>query len=115
MVGQSRIVEGRVSVEGEDYLWSLRREPQWSAAHKAWVGVVITVEPAEAPQKQLVIEYPMPEDWKPPKGSAPRMSKASIDSSDFANQIAQALEAGWNPASRGKPFIYVAGLGARGR
>ena len=110
MARQKRAVEGQVSVDGDGYRWSLRREPQWSAAH-GWVGLVITVEPAEEPRKLLVIEYPMPEDWKPVGPMGHRIQRPPIESGDFPAQIAAALEAGWDPASRGKPFVFVVGIG----
>jgi hypothetical protein len=110
---QKRSVGGRVTIDGADYIWSLRREPQWYPPLKAWVGVVITVEPAEDPQKLLIIEYPMPENWKGMGPMGHRMPRPAIDSSDFANQIARALAAGWDPGSRGKPFVFDVETGQR--
>ena len=34
----------RITVDGVDYIWSVRRAPQYSPQH-GWVGLVITVEP----------------------------------------------------------------------
>ena len=110
MAGQKRSVEGLLTVGADQYRWSLRREPQWSSAH-GWVGVVITVEPVEMPQRQLVIEYPMPPDWRPAGPMARRLQRAPIDSGDFPAQVANAIKAGWDPGSRGKPFNYVVGVG----
>jgi hypothetical protein len=54
----------------------------------------------------LVIEYPMPPDWKGAGSAARRIARAPIASEDFPARITAALAAGWNPASRGKPFLY---------
>ena len=110
MARQKRAVNGKVAVDGVSYGWILRREPQWSPVH-GWVGVVITVEPEEEPRKQLVIEYPIPDDWKPAGPMGHRLQRPAIDSADFPEQIAQALDAGWDPTSRGKPFVFVVGVG----
>lgn len=64
----------RITVDGVDYIWSVRRAPQFSAKH-GWVGLVITVEPAERPQRVLVIEYPMPKDWTPAGPMARRIAR----------------------------------------
>lgn len=103
---------GLVTVEGESFQWSVRRAPQWFNGQ--WVGLVITVEPAEDPRKVLVIEYPMPPDWRPTAGSlARRVARPPIASDDFAHQIARAMAAGWDPGSRGKPFVFDVESGRR--
>lgn len=103
-----------ITVDGVDYVWTVRRVPQYSPEH-GWVGLVITVEPASRPQRGLVIEYPMPEDWKPLGPAARRIARPQIKSDDFPNQIRAALDAGWDPAARGKPFNYVVGVGGMRR
>jgi len=101
-------VDDRLTVDGVEYRWRERRAPQWSPAH-GWVGLVITVEPVEDPQKQLVIEYPMPAGWKPSGVQARRIKRPrTVDTGDFARQVALALAAGWDPGSRGKPFVFGA-------
>ena len=108
MGAPKQVVDDRLLVDGVVYRWAERRAPQWSPRH-GWVGLVITVEPAEDPQRPLVIEYPMPADWKPNGSMARRIKRpGAVDSSDFANQVSKALAAGWDPASRGKPFVFVA-------
>jgi hypothetical protein len=104
----------RITVDGADYIWSVRRAPQYSAQH-GWVGLVITVEPAERPQRVLVIEYPMPKDWTPAGPMARRIARPPITSEDFPAQIRAALGAGWEPSARGKPFNYVVGVGGMRR
>ncbi len=103
-----------ITVDGVPYVWSVRRLPQYSPQH-GWVGLVITVEPASRPQRVLVIEYPMPPDWEPLGPMSRRVARPEIKSDDFPNQIRAALDAGWDPAARGKPFNYVVGVGGMRR
>jgi hypothetical protein len=103
-----------ITVDGVAYVWSVRRMPQYSAEH-GWVGLVITVEPAVRPQRVLVIEYPMPADWTPAGPMARRIARPPITDEDFPAQIRAAIEAGWDPGARGKPFNYVVGVGGMRR
>ena len=108
MGAPKQIIDDRLFVDGIAFRWSERRAPQWSPGH-GWVGLVITVEPVEDPQKVLVIEYPMPPGWKPSGVQARRIKRPStVDNGDFARQVGLALAAGWDPASRGKPFVFGA-------
>ena len=87
------------TVDGQKFIWRVHREPQWSSVDGA-KGLCLAIEPEENPQKILLLEYPFP----PPSRHAQR---PKISKSDVALRIAQAIEAGWNPESRGKPFTYI--------
>ena len=61
----------------------------------------ISVELAENPGRQLLVEFPfvVKERRSAPHRQRPRVSQAEIE-----NCIKQGLAAGWLPDSRGKPF-----------
>lgn len=88
--------------------------PQYSAKH-GWVGLVVTVEPAQRPQRALVVEWPLPADWEPLGPMARRIGRPVIEVGELPEQIRAALAAGWDPAARGKPFNYVVGIGGMRR
>lgn len=100
MVAKAKRDLGDIAViDGVAYSWRVYREPQWSSVDGA-KGLCISVEPQEDPQKILLMEYPFP----PPNR---HQQRPKISKTDVAQRIREAIEAGWNPESRGKPFTYI--------
>ena len=67
-------------------------------------GLIIAVEPVDDPRRSLLIEYSY---FRRPGGenfSYVMKPKASVQ--DLALRIEQALVAGWDPLSKGKPFYF---------
>lgn len=94
-----RSMEDTAVIDGVKYRWHIHREPQWASVDGA-KGLCISVQHEENPQKVLLLEYPFP---KPSRhAQRPKVSKH-----DVAIQIGKAIEAGWEPESRGKPFTYM--------
>jgi hypothetical protein len=94
-----RSMEDVATVDGVKYRWQIHREPQWATVDGG-KGLCISVQHEENPQKVLLLEYPFP---KPSRhAQRPKVSKH-----DVAVQIGKAIEAGWEPESRGKPFTYM--------
>ena len=89
-----RSLDGVVMVGGVDYRWSVHREPLWCTEDGYWKGLAIAVEPVEAPQRQLIIEYPFPPGWKGFGTMGRRHMRPQISRSDIATRISQAMEAG---------------------
>jgi hypothetical protein len=88
-----------VSVEGTDFSWRLHREPQWCTAD-GWRGLVIAVRHVEG-QREALVEWPMP---KIASNSVPYRQRPKIDALLLSQAVNAAIEAGWEPLSRGKPF-----------
>ena len=86
-------------IDGVAYRWHVHREPQWASVDGA-KGLCIAVEPVEDAQKILLMEYPFP----PPNR---HQQRPKISKTDVAVRIKEAMAAGWNPESRGKPFTYI--------
>jgi hypothetical protein len=99
-----RSIQTAITIDGFALIWHLHREQQLTTA-EGWRGVAIHVKVAEGVRKELWLEYP-----------AVKTQKVSTSRTDFVKQnispakveahIRRAIEAGWNPASRGQRFIY---------
>ena len=97
-----RALTGTLDVDGQEYEWELRREPQWCTVD-GWKGMTIVLRQANA-QREALLEFPMP---KRPLNGSPQLQRPQINSAIVANGIRAALAAGWEPASRGKPVTFV--------
>ncbi len=95
--------EFEIEIGGEPYVWRLRRRPQWSTDTNSWQGMAIAVRHAEG-QREAVIEFP---PAPPPPFGAPQMKVSDISVELVATAIASAIEAGWEPLSRGKTVSIV--------
>jgi len=93
-------LSGTVTVDGFDYEWELRREPQWSESD-GWKGMAIALQQQDMPRGAL-IEFP------PPKRLLKGLPRGRLQISDpvVSRGIRAALQAGWEPGSRGKPMIF---------
>jgi hypothetical protein len=100
-----RSIHSELTIDGIRLLWHLHRE-QVRSTEDGWKGVAIHVKVAEGARRELFLEYP----------AVVNSHKAGFMNVDFVRQnispakveahIHQAIEAGWDPASRGKPFVY---------
>lgn len=103
------ITEFDIEVDGDPYVWRLHRLPQWSYDPSERHGKVIAVRHKEG-QREALIEFP---PGPKPKFSAPPLKPSQIPVRQISTAIASAIEAGWEPLSRGKPVvIYVDEEGA---
>jgi hypothetical protein len=99
-----RSIQAAVTIDGFPLVWHLHREQQFSA-EDGWRGLAIHVKVAEGVRRELHLEYPawVKEEYgiryvEPPR---PNVLSAKVEA-----HIRQAIEAGWDPESRGKPFVY---------
>jgi hypothetical protein len=92
---------GIVEVDGQQYEWELRREPQWGDS-AGWKGMTVALLQKET-QREAVIEFP------PPKRLMKGLQRGRLQINDaiVSRGIRAALEAGWEPASRGKPMVFM--------
>jgi hypothetical protein len=95
--------EFEIEVDGELYVWRLQRQPQWSSDAAGWRGKAIAVRHKEG-QREAVVEFP-PE--RGPRYGAPLLQAAQIPKDLVVKAIASAIEAGWEPLSRGKTVAIV--------
>ena len=100
-------IKETVTIDGVELRWELRSEPQFTTEH-GYRGLRISVQTAEGTFRELVLEYPFPKarPERPngmiaPLPQRPRLSPAVVEA-----DIRQAIAAGWNPLSRGKPYTF---------
>ncbi|WP_334184515.1 hypothetical protein [Novosphingobium sp.] len=91
---------GIVEVDGLQYEWELRSEPQWGDA-EGWRGMTVALLRKQT-QREAVLEFPAPKRLV--KG-LPR-GRLQISDALVSRGIRAALQAGWEPASRGKPMVF---------
>jgi hypothetical protein len=92
---------GTVDVDGQQYEWELRSEPQWSES-EGWKGLTIALLQKHT-QRGALLEFP------PPKRLLKGLQRGRLQISDaiVSRGIQAALNAGWEPASRGKPMVFM--------
>ncbi len=92
---------GIVEVDGLQYEWELRSEPQWGDAD-GWRGMTIALLRKHT-QRGALLEFP------PPKRLLKGMQRGRLQISDavVSRGVRAALLAGWEPASRGKPMVFT--------
>lgn len=92
---------GVVDVDGSHYEWELRSEPQWGES-EGWKGMTVALLQKDT-QRGALLEFP------PPKRLLKGMQRGRLQISDavIARGVRAALEAGWDPASRGKPVVFM--------
>ena len=100
-MGQMHVQSGVVHVDGDDYEWELQREPQWSDID-GWIGMAIALLQKDM-QRGAVLEFPPPKRLI--KGLRP--GRLQVNDAIVARGVRAALQAGWEPESRGKPMVFV--------
>jgi hypothetical protein len=101
-----RATPAPVVVDGTRYLWHVLREPQW-CHEDGYKGMSIHVEPEKNPRRVLILEFPF---FIGDRVSNPfRLSRShqrpKIVERQLVAYISSAIASGWNPLSRGKPFV----------
>jgi hypothetical protein len=101
-----RSIQSETQIDGVSLIWRLHREQQWCTADR-WKGVAIHVMVAEGAHRELFLEYPtvvrtqrsgyIRTGWS----VRPTILAAKVEA-----HIRRAMEAGWDPGSRGKPFVF---------
>jgi hypothetical protein len=100
---RKRSMSGTVTLDGFDLRWELHSEPQFTTEH-GYKGLCISAQLMEGVHRELMLEYPFPK--KQPNVMAHFPESPKISQSVVEADILRAMDAGWNPASRGKPFVF---------
>lgn len=96
----TRDTSGTVEVEGDVYVWHLRSQPRPLAGGR-WEGVTVTLRHQDF-KREAIVQFPPP---LRPNGR-PDVEKQLVNVEHVRNAVAAAIEAGWNPTSRGKPVSF---------
>ena len=94
---------GTIQVEGVEYLWSVRHQPRWT--ERRLVGLSIAVSLSRS-TKELLLEFRP--DYSRHR-NMPQHQRARITEQRLEKCIRGAIQSGWEPDSRGKPFVFDAG------
>ncbi len=104
------VSEGVVKVGDVEYRWSVLRHPCWTRGRThdtpTLLGLAILVERMEPSHRQLLLEFEPHES----RHRDMRMhQRFKLPDSRLLHAIESAMEAGWDPDSRGKRFVFEAG------
>jgi len=102
---RKRTITGEAATnDGIPLHWELTSEPSWSNSGDGYKGMCILVRVANEARRELIIEYPFPtgKDGRPlPVPQRPPVNAKKVEASILAAQ-----EAGWDPSSRGRAFVF---------
>jgi hypothetical protein len=99
---RKRSLEAWISVDGAKLYWRLVSEPQWTTEH-GFKGLCFSVQLEEGHHRELILEYP----FERGSGLTPKFpQRPKFSAKDIEAGIRQAIAAAWEPASRGKKFIF---------
>jgi hypothetical protein len=95
-----RNLSGTVTVGGDVYEWRLHSEPLWCTAD-GWRGLSLMVRHHDG-QREAILQFPMsaPQMNRSQQPNRPKVTPALVEQA-----ITDALAAGWEPLSRGKPVL----------
>jgi hypothetical protein len=96
----TRDLKGVVQVDGEDYEWEVRRQPQRTTGNN-WDGIGIALKLVEG-QREAIVLFPMVMR----ANGTPNFERQRINLESVRNAIASAIAAGWDPTSRGKVVVF---------
>jgi len=102
MRNAKRTQDGVVSVDGAEFTWRLHREPQWCTTD-GWRGLVLAVRHVDG-QREALVEWPMPRSGS---HSVPYRQRPKLDTPLLTQGVRTALDAGWDPLSRGKAVAVL--------
>jgi hypothetical protein len=96
---RKRDLSGALMVDGYPLRWSLKSEQIWDPSGDH-TGLRLSVERSDEAHRELILEYPFVEM---PGG---KTARPDIKADRLEDDIRRAIDAGWNPKSRGRPFIF---------
>lgn len=92
--------KGLLRIEDVELQWSIQRFGGVSNNTDTYRGLAVSVSLEPGRTKELIIEFPFEEyEYSPPKSKAAFLDR-------LRHVIHAAMEEGWNPAKRGKAFVY---------
>jgi hypothetical protein len=104
------VKKGVVKVGDVGYRWSVLRQPTWTRGRThdtpTLLGLAILVEPPEPSHRELLLEFDSHESRH---RDMPTHQRFHIPNGRLIQAIESAMEAGWNPHTRGKRFVFEAG------
>ena len=112
---RKRDIGGTVTVDGVPMHWEVRSEPQWNTTDGN-IGMRLTVQavgvvttrnpdvPKNKAHRELILEYAFE---KRQKNTSRFPDRPKIEPEALIADIKLAMEAGFEPLSRGRPFVFA--------
>jgi hypothetical protein len=103
------VKKGMVKVGDADYHWSVYRQPTWTTGRSpgyTLLGLAVLVEPLESGRRDLLLEFAID---RTRHGDMPQHQRFRFHDGRLIQAIQNAIQAGYDPDSRGKRFVYEAG------
>lgn len=90
-----------LTIDGTKYRWSIERYPRYSI--EGYLGLRVHLQAANG-SRLLVLDFPFEErDHR----TMPHHQRPKPSGRELSTQIGSALEAGWEPRSKGRPFVFA--------
>lgn len=96
-----RQLKGRVTVDSDEFVWEIFREPRWSS-QDGLLGLTLSIRLVDHP-RELILELP---NTFFKKHIAFHDQRPKITDAQIVEGIRAAIAAGFKPASRGKLFSF---------
>jgi len=96
---RKRDLSGTLVVDDFPLRWTLKSEQIWDPSGDH-TGLRISVERSDEAHRELILEYPFREM---PGGKTER---PDFKTDRLEGDIRRAIDAGWKPKSRGRPFFF---------
>jgi hypothetical protein len=96
---------GAVQIDGLEYAWSVLREQTYISTGDRYLGLAILVQVKKAKNRGLVLQFEHVQGHR----CMSKHLRFKIPEKRLIECIRKAIQAGWDPESRGKNFIYSAG------
>ena len=97
---KTQATSGTVEIDGDIYVWTLRRQPR-PVSGGEWEGVALTLRHQDF-KREAIVQFPAPIG----ANGRPDLTRQQVDVDHVRNAVEAAIEAGWNPTSRGKPVSF---------
>ena len=112
---RKREITGTVTVDGVPLRWEIRSEPQWKTTDGD-IGMRLTIQavgvltarnplaPKNKAHRELILEYPFA---RRQRKTSRFPDRPKIEPEALIADIKLAIEAGFEPLSRGRPFVFA--------
>jgi hypothetical protein len=96
-------VTSPITIDGLELTWTVLRDTQWSSRDD-YQGITISVRKVGPERRELLLKYPFL--GVKPNGNWHIPEKLKVTPQIVETGIREALDAGWDPDSRGKVFTW---------
>jgi hypothetical protein len=96
---------GVIRVGDAEFCWSVYRQPRW-ITDRGFLGLALLIEPTTESRRRLILEFDFDKSWH---RAMPQHVRFRVPDKRLVQCIQSAIDAGYDPESRGKDFVFEAG------